>query len=777
MFSPKDKGSEYLKDKIFVGFVEDNLDDKRKGRIKVRVQGVFNDIEVDHIPWASPFRSLDGRSFCVPANGKIVNVIFPEGNLYEPQYIYSENYNINLQNKLKDYSDDEYKNFVALLFDDRTQIYSDDKNLRLDYYHNQINLSEKRIDLHLKDNTQELHLGQDTADQSAVLGDHWMIWFDKFMQILLIPSSLTGNAAAPILRPALDQVILEYKALRQTFLSQHVKIVDNGSCINTNVDRQCSPTLDDFTEINGEKILSTNAEPSLKEKIIEDREKQSQKAEENKPEQEDVRDPRLGSANGGRGEDGLLYGDSPNPESLSKTTNIVVDDTYANFWDSSLQQEQKELIQKNIEISRRKSVPTKKEVTPVDPNIDPYSGFWNGRQGRTKESFKQNTQDGYGTYISDNNNGTYVPSGCDDCNGTFDAGILKTVYDFLILPTGQEARRTPIGLIKNGEIPLDKLTKISGFILPNGQKTSAYFELNAAAAFNELNKEFIKKFGKPIEFDGPGSNYRTYEQQNTLWKMYKDGTGNLAATPGTSNHGWGLALDINGITNTGKFNSPLYKWLWENGKKWQIHNPSWAREGKSTREWWHWEYYGDNIYCGKVNDTSSKPNDILLLGGLDTCTGDLNISQQTNLVKQGVENLLGVKGFRYTNTTDFLNNINKDSVIIVFSSGTGSADRAAKKLKELGGNLNNMFIVEGGSYSAVSIRNAVSLGVPSKNVWYGVGYKLVDGVGAAGEGIIAGSTATNSCSILSSELLKGAGQKTHFCALYEVGKYIKDNVL
>jgi len=133
MFKPKLKNSEYLKNKIFVGFVEDNLDEKRKGRVKVRVQGVFNDIEADHIPWASPFRSLDGKSFSVPAVGKIVNVVFPQGNLYEPEYIYSENYNINLQDKLDDMSDKEYKNFVALLFDHKTQIYSDDTNLRLDY--------------------------------------------------------------------------------------------------------------------------------------------------------------------------------------------------------------------------------------------------------------------------------------------------------------------------------------------------------------------------------------------------------------------------------------------------------------------------------------------------------------------------------------------------------------------------------------------------------------------------------------------------------------------
>ena len=38
---------------------------------------------------------------------------------------------------------DEYKNFVALLFDHRTQIYSDDTELRLDYLYNNIKIKEE----------------------------------------------------------------------------------------------------------------------------------------------------------------------------------------------------------------------------------------------------------------------------------------------------------------------------------------------------------------------------------------------------------------------------------------------------------------------------------------------------------------------------------------------------------------------------------------------------------------------------------------------------------
>jgi peptidoglycan hydrolase-like protein with peptidoglycan-binding domain len=40
------------------------------------------------------------------------------------------------------------------------------------------------------------------------------------------------------------------------------------------------------------------------------------------------------------------------------------------------------------------------------------------------------------------------------------------------------------------------------------------------------------------------SAYRTLSKQWELWNLYRSGRGNLAAYPGTSNHGWGLAVDL-----------------------------------------------------------------------------------------------------------------------------------------------------------------------------------------------------------------------------------------
>ena len=289
MFEKRD-----LTNKIFIGVVENVYDEERKGRIQVRVQTVFNQIDLEHIPWAEPNRNLDGKSFCVPAVGKIVNVIFHNGNVYEPQYIYSENYNTNLQQKLNDMEDAEYENFVALLMDHRTQTYSDDTGICLDYSNNRVMVGAKNIDLHLKDNDQLLNLGHEDADQSAVLGDHFMEWMDGFMQTLLTPSSLIGNFGAPILKPTVDAEIMKYQALRETFLSDHVKIVDDFMNLSGSydTDRYESPAQDDTTLLNDDHILdSVLVDEEVQKTILERRENDIDEQLANEPNPEDQASP------------------------------------------------------------------------------------------------------------------------------------------------------------------------------------------------------------------------------------------------------------------------------------------------------------------------------------------------------------------------------------------------------------------------------------------------------------------------------------------------------
>jgi len=213
---------------IYVGVVEDNVDPKRQARIKVRVMGVFDQIPTEDIPWASPFNSTDGKSFHTPPIGKLVSVIFVKNNLYSPYYIDAENYNINLKDRLDDMDDDDYKNFSALLYDHRTQIYSNNKEFKIDYYYNNIVIDKESINFDLKDNNQKINIGdREKSTQQALFGNHWLDWFDKFVQELLVPMSLIGNTGGPILKTKLDQLLIEYQQIRPTFISNNIFLVDN----------------------------------------------------------------------------------------------------------------------------------------------------------------------------------------------------------------------------------------------------------------------------------------------------------------------------------------------------------------------------------------------------------------------------------------------------------------------------------------------------------------------------------------------------------------------
>ena len=90
-------------------------------------------------------------------------------------------------------------------------------------------------------------------------------------------------------------------------------------------------------------------------------------------------------------------------------------------------------------------------------------------------------------------------------------------------------------MAENGKLPPEALRPIA-----QGQ-----LEIHAAAAWNAMNQE-ARSLGVELLPTGSMSSYRTYAQQVYLYGEYRAGRGSLAAIPGQSNHGWGLAVDING---------------------------------------------------------------------------------------------------------------------------------------------------------------------------------------------------------------------------------------
>ena len=91
----------------------------------------------------------------------------------------------------------------------------------------------------------------------------------------------------------------------------------------------------------------------------------------------------------------------------------------------------------------------------------------------------------------------------------------------------------------------------------------------AALSLTALNDAFRAKFGRDICLT---DSYRTYgSQQRVAWT--KPG---LAAVPGRSMHGWGLAIDLCG----GSYgSSDVWNWLKANGPVYGWDNPAWARPG------------------------------------------------------------------------------------------------------------------------------------------------------------------------------------------------------
>lgn len=109
----------------------------------------------------------------------------------------------------------------------------------------------------------------------------------------------------------------------------------------------------------------------------------------------------------------------------------------------------------------------------------------------------------------------------------------------------------------------------------------------AAASITRLAAAFEAEFSKPLYLSDA---YRTYAQQVALKKT----KGKFAATPGKSNHGLGLAIDMASRINID--NSDEHRWMEVNGPAYGWINPYWAEDynpGNGEHEPWHWEYHFD----------------------------------------------------------------------------------------------------------------------------------------------------------------------------------------
>lgn len=205
------------------------------------------------------------------------------------------------------------------------------------------------------------------------------------------------------------------------------------------------------------------------------------------------------------------------------------------------------------------------------------SGFWTG--GAAPSSL-------------DSAGGDLGASSCTTAGG--DVGEIANVEglnDLPQFPTPEGCSDTevmwapygPDGL--NGNVPDKNLCTI-----PFAADSEARVQVRPAAALFAMNQEFKAKFGHDLTVT---STYRTFTKQQEV----KASKGHMAATPGWSNHGYGLAIDIT-------LTPEEHTWMRENAIRFGWWHPLWARPNGSKPESWHWEY-GSWLYDERYKDQIS----------------------------------------------------------------------------------------------------------------------------------------------------------------------------
>jgi D-alanyl-D-alanine carboxypeptidase len=132
------------------------------------------------------------------------------------------------------------------------------------------------------------------------------------------------------------------------------------------------------------------------------------------------------------------------------------------------------------------------------------------------------------------------------------------------------------GEYPNGRLPASALCPLYG-------DPAHSLRPGAAAAFNAMSIAYEKDTGTPICIT---DSYRSYAEQ----VLVKAAKGKWAATPGTSEHGMGRAVDLCGGINN--FGTPAHLWMKQNAPLYGWFHPDWAEPTGSLPEPWHWEYAG-----------------------------------------------------------------------------------------------------------------------------------------------------------------------------------------
>ncbi len=169
---------------------------------------------------------------------------------------------------------------------------------------------------------------------------------------------------------------------------------------------------------------------------------------------------------------------------------------------------------------------------------------------------------------------------------------------------------------------------------------------SAAASFERAQRDCEGATGKRLSLVGPNSSFRNIDQQNMMYKQYGPGQ---AATPGRSNHGFGLSVDLK--------KDEAWKWFVDNCGRYNF------KQLNSTNEKHHFdftgrvaEFQGKQLVLGDGSmappTTQGSPNDkeepesaaegegsSTMPGGEDVESSSSAIDTALNMVKSGISDI------------------------------------------------------------------------------------------------------------------------------------------
>ncbi|WP_083396088.1 D-alanyl-D-alanine carboxypeptidase family protein [Frigoribacterium sp. MCBA15_019] len=121
--------------------------------------------------------------------------------------------------------------------------------------------------------------------------------------------------------------------------------------------------------------------------------------------------------------------------------------------------------------------------------------------------------------------------------------------------------------------------------VPASVSGSGFLRRDAASQYGMLAYAFREALGQPLVIT---EGYRDYTRQLEYWRKYQAGTGNLAAYPGSSNHGLGISCDFG--SGVASFGTAAKRWMDANAPAY-----GWKPTGNSFSrpEAWHYDYVGD----------------------------------------------------------------------------------------------------------------------------------------------------------------------------------------